>query len=47
MNEINAYNNLVEKLEGKTPLGWSRRRWEDNIRIYLRVGGCGPVAFGL
>jgi hypothetical protein len=24
------------KPEGKRPLGRPRRRWEDNIRIYLR-----------
>jgi hypothetical protein len=32
----------VEKPEGKKPLGRPRRRWEDNIRIYLRelVWGC-------
>jgi hypothetical protein len=26
----------VGKLEGKRPLGRSRRRWEDNIRMDLR-----------
>jgi hypothetical protein len=26
---------LVGKLEGKRPLGRPRRRWEDNIRMYL------------
>jgi len=27
---------LVEKPEGKRPLGRPRRRWEDNIKIYLQ-----------
>jgi hypothetical protein len=31
----NAYNILVEKPEGKRPLGRHRRRWEYNIKIYL------------
>jgi hypothetical protein len=29
----------VGKPEGKKPLGRPRRRWEDNIRIYLREIG--------
>jgi len=36
---INSYKILVGKLEGKTPLGRQRRRWEDNIRIDLREIG--------
>ena len=34
---------LVGKLEGKRPLERPRRRWEDNIKMYLlKVGGsCG------
>jgi hypothetical protein len=39
----NAYNNFVRKLEGKRPLGRSRRRWEDNIRMDLREIGCKGV----
>jgi hypothetical protein len=35
----NAYRILVGKPEGKRPLGRSRRRWEDNIRINLREIG--------
>jgi hypothetical protein len=31
----NAYQILVQKPEGKRPLGRPRRRWEDNIRNYL------------
>jgi len=31
---------LVEKPEGKRPLGRPRRRWEDNIKIdFQEVGG--------
>jgi hypothetical protein len=32
----NACNILVGNSEEKRPLGKPRRRWEDNIRIYLR-----------
>jgi hypothetical protein len=35
----NAYGILVGKPEGKRPLGRSRRRWVDNIKIDLRVIG--------
>jgi hypothetical protein len=31
-----ACNILVGNREGKTPLGRSRRRWEDNIKLDLR-----------
>jgi hypothetical protein len=31
----NAYRLLVGELEGKRPLGRPRRRWVDNIRMYL------------
>jgi hypothetical protein len=31
-----AYRILVEKPEGKRPLGRPRCRWEDNIKIDLR-----------
>jgi hypothetical protein len=30
---------LVKKPEGKRPLRRPRRRWEDNIRMYLREIG--------
>jgi hypothetical protein len=33
----------VGKPEGKRPLGRPRRRWEDNIRMYLREIGWGDV----
>ena len=32
---------LVGKPEGNKPLGRPRRRWEDNIKIYLQEVGCG------
>jgi hypothetical protein len=32
----NAYRILVEKPEGKRPIGRQRRRWVDDIQIYLR-----------
>jgi hypothetical protein len=35
----NAYRISVEKPEGKRPLGRSRRRWVDNMKIYLREIG--------
>jgi len=40
----NAYNTLTGNPEGKKQFGRPRRRWEDNIRMYLReiiVGSCG------
>jgi hypothetical protein len=39
----NAYRILVEKPEGKTPLGRSRRKWEDNIKMDLREIGLGGM----
>jgi hypothetical protein len=32
----NAYRILVGKSEGKRQLGRPRRRWEDNIKLYLK-----------
>jgi hypothetical protein len=39
--ERGAYKVLVEKPEGKRPLGRPRRRWVDNIRMDLQEVGCG------
>jgi hypothetical protein len=39
----NAYRLLVEKPEGKRPLGRPRRRWVDNIMMDLLEVGCGDV----
>jgi hypothetical protein len=38
-----AYRVLVEKPEGRRPLGRPRRRWDDNIKKDLREVGCGCV----
>jgi hypothetical protein len=35
----NVYNSLVGTSEGKRPLGRHRRRWETNIRMYIREIG--------
>jgi len=35
-----VYRVLVGKTERKRPLGRPRRRWEDNIKIYLQKVGC-------
>jgi hypothetical protein len=35
------YRILVRKPEGKRLLGKSRRRWEDNIKIYFQEVGWG------
>jgi len=35
-----VYRVLVWKPEGKRPLGRTRRRWEDNIKMDLQVVGC-------
>jgi hypothetical protein len=39
----NAYEVLVNKLEGKGTLGRPRRKREHNIRIYLRKLECQDV----
>jgi hypothetical protein len=39
----NAYILLVGKPQGKRPLGRPRRRWADNIKIYLLEIGWGGV----
>jgi hypothetical protein len=36
-----AYRSLVERSEGRRPLGRPRRRWEDNIEIDLQEMGSG------
>jgi hypothetical protein len=41
--KMNAYRLLVEKPEGKRPLGRSRRRWADNIKMNLREIGWGGL----
>jgi hypothetical protein len=41
-----AYRTLVEKPEGRRPLGRPRRRWEDNIKMDLREVGWGGRRLG-
>ena len=41
--EMGVYRVLVGKPEGKRPLERPRRRWADNIRMYLQEVGCGYV----
>jgi hypothetical protein len=35
----NEYRISVRKAEGKQPIGISRRRWEDNIKMEVRERG--------
>jgi hypothetical protein len=35
-----AYRDLVRRPEGNRPLGRSRLRWEDNIKMDLQEVGC-------
>jgi hypothetical protein len=37
----NAYRDLVGKADGKKPLRKPWRRWEDNIKMYLKEVGWG------
>jgi hypothetical protein len=37
------YRVLVGKPEEKMPLGRTRRRWEDNIKMDLQKVGCGVM----
>jgi len=36
----NAYTILVGKCKGKRQLGRPKRRWEDNIKVYVRYIVC-------
>ena len=38
--ERGVYRVLLEKPEGRRPLGRPRRRWVDNIRMDLQEVGC-------
>jgi hypothetical protein len=38
-----AYGVLVRRPEGKRPLGRTKLRWEDNIKIHLRQVGRGGM----
>jgi hypothetical protein len=39
--ERGVYRVLLEKPEGRRPLGRPRRRWVDNIMVDLQEVGCG------
>jgi hypothetical protein len=39
----NAYKILVGQPEGNRPLGRPRHRWEDNIKTFFFLIGCGGV----
>ena len=39
--EEKAYKDLVGKPQGKRPLGITRHRWEDNIKIDIQEVGWG------
>jgi hypothetical protein len=38
-----VYGVLVEKLEGNSPLGRPRNRWEGYIKMNLQEVGCGGI----
>jgi hypothetical protein len=38
-----VYRVLLEKPEGKRPLGILKRRWEDNIKMDIQEVGCGVM----
>ena len=42
--EDRCMQTLVGKPDGKRPLGRSRHRWEDNIKMHLKGMGWGQVA---
>jgi hypothetical protein len=38
-----VYRFLLGKPEGKRPMGRLRRRWDDNIKMYLQEVECGGM----
>jgi len=42
-----VYRVLVEKPEGKRPLGRPRRRWDDNIKMDFQEVGGGWLRIGI
>ena len=40
-----VYSVLVEKPEGKRPVGKPRCRWEDNVKMGLQGVGCGGMGW--
>jgi hypothetical protein len=43
MGRRGVYRGLVGKPEGKKPLGITRCRWDDNIKMDRQEVGCGGV----
>jgi len=43
VERTDVYRVLVRKPEAKRPLGRSRRRWEDNIKMDLQEVECGDI----
>jgi hypothetical protein len=43
MGRMNAYRVLVRRSEETRPLGKTRHRWEDNIKMDLRETGWGGM----
>ena len=41
--EMGLHRIMVEKPEGRKPLGRPRRRWEDNIKMDFQEVGCGGM----
>jgi hypothetical protein len=39
------YRVLVGKPDGKRPMGRSKRRWEDNIKVDFQEIGCGGMGW--
>jgi hypothetical protein len=37
MEKRNECRDFVGKLEGRRPLGSNRHRWEDNIKMHLKL----------
>ena len=43
LEEFREYFHAISSLSGKMPLGRPRRRWEDNIKMYLQEVRCRGV----
>jgi hypothetical protein len=46
IEKISAYKIFIGELEEKRPLERPRCRWEDNIRLDLRMRKCGLASSG-
>jgi hypothetical protein len=47
MGEMRNKKTVVGKSEGKRPLRIPKRRWENNIKIFVKEIGCGLGGGGL